>query len=108
MKPLHFLGSSLRDLKKFPVEVQQEVGLQLNKVQLGKEPADWKPISIIGAGVIELRIHVGGEYRVMYVAKFTEAVYVLHTFAKKSQKTSKLELELTKQRYKQLLKERRS
>ncbi len=108
MKPLHFLGSSLRDLKKFPVAVQQEVGLQLNKVQLGKEPADWKPISIIGAGVIELRIHVGSEYRVMYVAKFTEAVYVLHTFAKKSQKTSKLELELTKQRYKQLLKERRS
>ena len=108
MKPLHFLGSSLRDLKKFPVEVQEETGFELRNLQRGQAPSDWKPMSIIGPGAMELRIHVGGEYRVVYVAKFAEAVYVLHIFAKKTPKTAKPDLELAKRRYNQLLKQRNS
>ncbi len=108
MKPLHFLGSSLRDLKKFPMEVQQETGFELRNIQKGQPPSDWKPMSIIGPGAMELRIHIGGEYRVIYVAKFAEAVYVLHIFTKKTQKTVKQDLELAKRRYNQLLKQRKS
>jgi len=65
MKPLHFLGSSLRDLKKFPVAVQEETGFELCNIQKGQSPSDWKPMSVIGPGAMELRIHVGGEYRVV-------------------------------------------
>ncbi len=108
MKLLHFLGSSLRNLKKFPVAVQEETGFELCNIQKGQSPSDWKPMSVIGPGAMELRIHVGGEYRVVYVAKFAEAVYVLHIFAKKTPKTAKPDLELAKHRYNQLLKQRRS
>ena len=56
----------------------------------------------IGAGVREIRIHVLGEWRVLYVAKFADAVYVLHAFQKKTQKTKREDIELARRRYRQI------
>jgi phage-related protein len=105
-KPLEFRGSSLDDLRAFPAEAKQEAGYQLDLVQHGLDPIDWKPMSTVGSGVKEIRIRdATGAFRVMYVAKFEDAVYVLHCFQKKTQKTSSLDLELTTKRYNDLLKE---
>jgi phage-related protein len=88
--------------------VQETAGFQLFKVQQGKEPDDWKPMTTVGPGVQELRVRdESGAYRVFYVAKFQEAVYVLHVFEKRSQKTARTDLELGKNRYADLLKWRR-
>lgn len=103
MKPLVWLGSSHQDIRRFPVEARQEVGFELYRVQLGLEPSDWKPVLTVGPGVKEIRVHGRNEYRVMYVAKLAEAVYVLHAFVKKTQQTSKAGIELARTRYKQLI-----
>lgn len=108
MKPVHFVGSSREDLRELPESVQETSGFQLFKVQQGKEPDDWKPMPTVGAGVQEIRVReASGAYRVFYVAKFQEAVYVLHVFEKRSQKTAQSDLELGKRRYADLLKWRR-
>ena len=75
MKPLKFTGSSLADLRKFPENAKREAGYQLNQVQLGFEPSDWKPMNSIGSGVREIRIHNDGEFRVIYITKLHETVY---------------------------------
>ena len=100
MKPLRFVGSSLDDLRNFPYEARRAAGFELHAVQSGFQPSDWKPMPIIGPGVKEIRIHVLGEWRVIYVAKLHDAVYVLHSFQKKSRKTSRQDIELARQRYK--------
>ena len=100
MKPLNFVGSSLDDLRNFPDEARRAAGFELRAVQTGLERSDWKPMPIIGPGVKEIRIHLLGEWRVIYVAKFRDAVYVLHSFQKKSRKTSRQDIELARQRYK--------
>ena len=102
MKPLKFVGSSLDDLRNFPDEARRAAGFELRAVQNGLDPRDWKPIPAIGPGAKEIRIHVLGEWRVIYVVKFREAVYVLHSFEKRSQKTSRQDVELARQRYKQI------
>lgn len=102
MKPLEFVGSSLDDLKAFPAEARRAAGFELSFVQRGLEPSDWKPMKGVGAGVMELRVHVLGEWRVLYVAKFARAVYVLHAFQKKTQKTRREDVELARVRYRQL------
>ena len=102
MKPLNFVGSSLDDLRNFPDEARRAAGFELRAVQDGFEPSDWKPMSIIGPGVKEIRIHVLGEWRVIYVARFRDAVYVLHAFQKKSRKTSRYDIDLARQRYRQI------
>lgn len=102
MKPLEFVGSSLDDLKAFPAEARRAAGFELSFVQRGLEPSDWKPMKGVGAGVMELRVHVLGEWRVLYVAKFARAVYVLHAFRKKTQKTRREDVELARVRYRQL------
>jgi phage-related protein len=102
MKPLIFLGSSLDDLRNFPDEARKAAGFELYFVQGGLEPSDWKPMANIGRGVKEIRIHVLGEWRIIYVAKFEEAVYVLHSFQKKTQKTSQHDIELARKRFKQI------
>lgn len=101
-----FLGSALTDLRAFPSAARREAGYQLGKVQHGLDPSDWKPLDAVGRGVREIRIRdMGSAFRVLYVAKFTETVYVLHCFPKKTQKTRKADLDLAARRYRNLLKE---
>jgi phage-related protein len=102
MKAIIFLGNSKDELKGFPVEARREAGFQLSVVQSGLDPSDWKPMPSVGAGVREIRIKVGGAFRVVYVASRPEGVYVLHCFQKKSQQTAKLEIELAQARFKQI------
>ena len=91
-------------LESFPESARETAGYQLFKVQQGKEPDDWKPMSIVGAGVQEIRMRdKSGSYRIIYLAKFEEAVYVLHVFEKWSQKTDRGDLQLAKSRYTGLL-----
>jgi len=106
-KPLYWIGDSLDAVKTFSAEARREAGHQLGRVQDGKEPTDWKPMASVGAGVKEIRIHAETGYRVLYVAKFPEAVYVLHGFAKKTQRTPKAEIDLANKRYRDLLIERK-
>ena len=100
MKPLRFIGGSRDDLSAFPSEVRKAAGMELWQVQNGLMPSDFKPMLTIGAGVYEIRVRVLGEWRVLYVAKFTSAIYVLHTFQKKTSKTSKTDIDLAIKRYK--------
>ena len=102
MKSLNFVGSSLDDLRNFPDEARRAAGFELYSVQCGLEPSDWKPMPTIGRGVKEIRIHVLGEWRIIYVAKLKNAVYVLHSFQKKTRKTSQHDIELARRRYKQI------
>jgi phage-related protein len=101
-KPLKFVGSSLDDLRNFPDEARRAAGFELRAAQNGVEPSDWKPMRAVGPGVREIRIHVLGEWRVVYVATLSDAVYVLHAFQKKSQKTSRQDIELARRRYRQI------
>ncbi|SMH37484.1 type II toxin-antitoxin system RelE/ParE family toxin [Mesorhizobium australicum] len=106
MKPLRFRGSALDDLRTFSTVARREVGYQLDKVQKGLEPTDWKPMPTIGKGVQEIRVRdETGAFRVIYVAKFSDAIHVLHCFQKKTQRTSKADLDLAAKRYGDLLKE---
>ena len=102
MKRLMFVGSSLEDLKEFPAEARRAAGFELGFVQRGLDPSDWKPMKEVGAGVREIRIRILGEWRVLYVAKFAEAIYVLHAFQKKTQKTKREDIELARTRYRQI------
>jgi phage-related protein len=102
MKSLKFLGSSQDDLRDFPLEARRSAGFELRQIQNGIEPSDWKPMSDVGRGVKEIRIHVLGEWRVLYVAAFAEAIYVLHCFQKKTAKTRHHDLELARQRYRMI------
>jgi len=102
MKALRFVGSSLDDLRDFPAEVRRQAGFELYAVQRGNDPTDWKPMPDIGSGVREVRIRVLGEWRVIYVAKFADAVFVLHTFQKKTQRTRREDIELARRRYRQI------
>ncbi|NJM46691.1 MAG: type II toxin-antitoxin system RelE/ParE family toxin [Alkalinema sp. RU_4_3] len=87
-KPLIWLGSSKGNLFKFSPIARRKAGFQLRAVQRGNPPADFKPMSIVGSGVEEIRIRADGAYRVFYIARFEEAVYVLHCFQKKTQRTA--------------------
>jgi phage-related protein len=103
MKLLDFQGRSRSDLDAFPDLARREAGYELYLVQVGGEPTDWKPMTSIGKGVREIRIHLEGEHRVIYIASFEEAVYILHCFEKKSQRTSRPDLEIASKRYADLL-----
>jgi len=99
MKPIEFRGDSLECLREFPREVRRETGFQLDRVQRGLEPFDWKPMPTVGSGVREIRIRDdSGAYRVLYVAKLEDATYVLHCFQKKTQATAKRDLDLAEKR----------
>ena len=102
---LIFLGNSRDELLKFPDEARREAGYQLHKVQVGLEPADFKPMTTIGLGVEEIRIREeSGAFRVFYIARLDEVVYVLHAFQKKSQQTPQKDIELGQRRYRDLMK----
>ena len=92
IKPVEWLGDSRERVQAFPSEARREVGFELWEVQQGKQPSDWKPMPSVGLGVNEIRVRAGNAYRLIYVARFSEAVYVLHAFEKKSRKTSKPDL----------------
>lgn len=101
-KPLRWIGTSLEDLRDFPAAARQDAGYQIHRVQHGEEPHDWKPMPTIGKGCREIRIHThDGAHRVFYVATLGEVVFVLHSFVKKSQKTSRQDINIGKARYKQ-------
>ncbi len=105
-KPVEFRGSAFDDLRAFPLSARREAGHQLDQVQNGQEPDDWKPMNTVGHGVKVIRIRdAAGAFRVIYVAKFADALYVLHCFQKKTEKTSKADLELASKRYRDLLQE---
>lgn len=107
LKELEFLGDSLDRLRAFPEVARRAAGFQLDLVQRGREPDDWKPMPAIGRGVQELRVRDGsGAFRVIYIAQFPEAVYVLHAFQKKTRKTSKRDLDLAVSRLRELMKGR--
>jgi len=101
-KALKFVGSSLDDLRNFPEEARRAAGFELRAIQNGFEPRDWRAMQSIGPGVKEIRIHMLGEWRIVYVAKLSDAVYVLHAFHKKGQKTNKNDIELARRRLKQI------
>ena len=99
-KEIRWVGSAYDDLLECPEEPRRDAGFQLSKVQSGLDPENWKPFGEVGAGAREIRIRdSSGIFRVMYVAKFEEAVYVLHCFQKKTQTTSKRDKEIAEARY---------
>ena len=103
LKPIKFQGSALDDLRAFPVSVRREAGYQIDLVQRGHDPDDWKPISTIGRGVREIRIRdSNGAFRVIYVATFADAIYILHCFQKKMQKTRQVDIDLAAKRYRDI------
>ena len=100
MKPVRFAGSAREDLAAFPEAARQTAGYELFMVQVGREPSDFKPMPVVGPGVYEIRVRErAGAFRVIYVARFDEAVYVLHAFQKKTPKTSRLDIEVARRRY---------
>jgi len=107
MKTIEWLGSTHKDILSFPKEARKELGFNLERVQKGLEPMDWKPMRSVGMGVKEIRVHVGDEYRVMYVTTQGNKIYVLHAFQKKSRKTAKRDLQLAKERFKMIINDRR-
>lgn len=108
MKPVRFLGDSLKALREFPKDARQNAGYQLEQVQDGKPPDDFKPMPSIGRGVEEIRVwDESGTYRVIYTARLEDAVYVLHAFQKKSQAKSPRDIEVARERFKALMGGRR-
>lgn len=103
VKEARFVGDSLDALKEFPENARRASGYEIDQVQRGGLPRDWKPMPAVGRGVREIRIHVDGEYRILYVAAFAEAIYVLHAFGKKSQKTPQQELDVAAGRFRALV-----
>jgi len=109
MKRALFLADSRDVISRFPAEVRRKVGFQIEKVQGGRDPDDWKPMPSIGRGVREIRERDNtGAYRVIYVASFPTAVYILHAFQKKAQETPKRDLDLAATRFRELLRSHRS
>ena len=104
MKPVRFLGNSLKCLREFPSDARQDAGRQIDLVQRGMQPTDFKPMPSIGKGVEEIRVwDESGTFRLIYTARLADAVYVLHAFQKKTQATSKSDIELAKTRFAQLM-----
>ena len=104
LKPVHFVGASREDLQQLDDAAKETLGFQLFKVQQGQDPDDWKPMSVVGPGVREIRVRESsGAYRLLYVAKFEEAVYVLHVFQKKDQRTSEADVVLARSRYRSMI-----
>ena len=102
MKSIIFLGRSLEALREFPSSAKRASGYELDKVQRGFDPKDWKAMPGLGPGVREIRIRIEGAWRVVYVANRSDAVYVLHAFQKKTQRTAKQDIDSIKAALKEL------
>ena len=107
-KRIAWLGDSLARLREAPEDVRADAGYQLDLVQRGGAPTDFRPMPGVGPGAMEIRVRGDNEYRVFYVARFEEAVYVLHCFAKKTRATRKADLDLGRRRYAAMLELRRA
>ncbi len=108
-KPIYWVGTSLKDLLSFPEEAKREAGYQLHRIQNGLDPENWKPFQAVGIGTREISISEDGNtFRVMYVAKFSDKIYVRHSFQKKSRKTSSQDINIAKTRYSAIQNEERS
>jgi phage-related protein len=106
VKSVEFRATTLDDLRDFPRGARREVGHQIDQVQQGRDRDDWKPMPTVGQGVREIRIrHEDGAFRVIYVTRFAETIYVLHCFRKQTQKTRKADLDLAARRYRDLVRE---
>ena len=104
MKPVRFVGSVKKDLSVFPPSARNRAGHELFLVQVGREPDDWKPMPAVGSGACEIRVRdASGAFRVIYVAKFEDAIYVLHAFQKKTRKTAREDIDLAVRRYQDAL-----
>jgi phage-related protein len=104
-KPIVWMGDARNRVRAFSMLARQEVGFQLDRVQHGLEPRDYRYIPSVGPGVTEVRVHAANEYRVFYVARLKPAIYVLHVFVKKTRRTSAADVALAKKRYRELLRE---
>lgn len=102
MKQIKWQGSSYKDLLAFPKEAKQLMGYNLDRIQRGLDPINWKPMPSVGDGVKEIKVHANNEYRIFYVANVGSAIYVLHAFSKKTQKTRHSDIEIAKERLKQI------
>lgn len=99
LKPAVFIGASKRAIREFPELARWQAGNEINELQHGRMPDDWKSMRDVGAGAIEIRIHEPHEHRVICVAKMPEAIYILHAFEKKTKKTSRKDLEIARKAY---------
>ncbi len=106
MKPIVWTGDSLKSVREFPDKARGRAGFELWEVEQGNDPSDWKPMPSVGSGVREIRVHADGEFRVIYIARFDEAVYVLHAFEKKARRTPKPDIDIARKRYRALISER--
>ena len=107
-QPIFWISSSREDLRTFPASARRKAGLELRALQRGDPPTDSKPMSTVGPGAWEIRIHVGGTYRIFYVAKCREGIYVLHAFQKRTQRTSRSDIQLGQQRYASMIRSRQA
>ena len=89
-------------LREFPPSVKRESGYELDKLQRGLDPKDWKAMPSIGPGVREIRIRMNGAWRVIYTANRADVVYVLHAFQKKTQRTTMQDIGAIKSSLKEL------
>ena len=103
MKRIQWIGTSHNTVREFPADARALIGEELRSVQKGLMPSDFKPMPTVGVGAYEIRVRAGNQYRVIYVAKFADAVYVLHTFVKKTQKTAQRDLDIAKSGYTELM-----
>jgi phage-related protein len=106
LKPVEWIGDSRRTVRSFPVDARAQTGRELFRLQVGADPLDWKPMHSIGSGACEIRVHARNEYRVIYVAKYAEAVFVLHAFIKKSAATRLQDMRTARERYRTMLERR--
>ncbi len=106
MKPLLFVGRSREELRNFPANARREAGHDLDRLQRGMNPRDWKPFKTVGSGVCEIHVRDKGAYRVIYIASLPDAVYALHAFHKTTQKTESLHIELAAKRFRELMRHR--
>lgn len=109
LKPVIWMGTAFNDLRAFPVEVRKDAGYQLHKIQSGLDATDWKSMAEIGPGVAEIRLRDRtSAYRIFYIARFEEAIYILHCFNKRSQRTALADKTLARLRYRDVIEHHRS
>lgn len=101
LKEVDWLGHEPA-MRALPTEMKKEGGKSLYRVQIGEEPDDWKPMPSIGPGANEIRLQdANGWYRIFYVAKFLDAIYILGVITKKTNQTSQLDIDNAKAKYKE-------